>query len=296
MSQPRLSILVTAYREQGTVGRALEALISQVDTAHDELFLICPDDPTALVGSQYPQVMVLRDPGRGKPAALNLGFQHARGEIVVMTDGDVWIEQGALSALLAPFSGPSVGAVSGRPVSISLRDTMLGYWSHVLTDAGAHIERSIRDRRGEFLVCSGYLYAVRAALIEPIPEDALAEDAVISHSIAEKGFRVRYTQDSRVFVRYPSTYHDWLTQKVRSAGGYAQPVIAHSRFQMRSFRREAAAGPLRALAYARNLKEIGWTILLAAARLHLWLLILWRVRIQHQSLARLWQRVESTKS
>jgi len=296
MSQPRLSILVTAYREPATVGRALDALIGQVDAAQSEVFLICPDEPTAQVGARYPQVTVLRDAGRGKPAALNLGFEHARGEIVVMTDGDVWIEEGALAALLKPFDDPRVGAVSGRPVSISPRDTMLGYWSHVLTDAGAHAERSLRDARGEFLVCSGYLYAVRAALIDPIPEDALAEDAVVSHSIAEQGFCVRYTQDSRVFVRYPATYRDWLIQKVRSAGGYAQPVIAHSRFQMRSFRREATAGPLRALSYACNAREIVWTILLAAARLHLWLLVFWRVRIHRQPLARLWQRVETTKS
>jgi len=295
MSPPQLSILVTAYREPLTVGRALEALISQLD-AGSEVFLICPDEPTARVGARYPQVTVLRDAGHGKPAALNLGFQHAQGEIMVMTDGDVWVEQGAIAELLKPFNDPQVGAVSGRPVSVSPRDTMLGYWSHVLTDAGAHIERSIRDSRGEFLVCSGYLYAVRAALVDPIPEEALAEDAVISHSIAEKEFRVRYTQNSRVFVRYPTTYHDWLTQKVRSAGGYAQPIIARSRFQMRSFRREAAAGPLRALTYARNIREIAWTILLAAARLHLWLLVFWRVRVQRKPLAELWQRVETTKS
>jgi cellulose synthase/poly-beta-1,6-N-acetylglucosamine synthase-like glycosyltransferase len=295
MSQSSLSILVTAYREPGTIGRALEALIAQVDAASTEILLICPDDPTAQAAARYPQVIVLRDAGRGKPAALNLGFQHARGEIIVMTDGDVWVEQGAIAALLKPFDDPRVGAVSGRPVSVSPRDTLLGYWSHVLTDAGAHAERSIRDSRAEFLVCSGYLYAVRAALVDPIPEEALAEDAVISHSIAEKGFRVRYTQNSRVFVRYPATYRDWLTQKVRSTGGYAQPVIARSRFQMRSFRREAATGPLRALHYARNIREVAWTILLAAARLHLWLLVFWRVRVQRRPLAELWQRVETTK-
>lgn len=295
-SEPRISILVTAFREPGTVGRALEALIRQVDSAETEIILVCPDDATVQVGSHYPGVTVLRDPAQGKPAALNLGFLHAHGEIIVMTDGDVWVEQGALAALLEPFADPTVGAVSGRPISTSPRDTMLGYWSHVLTDAGAHAERSLRDARGEFMVCSGYLYAVRAGLLDPIPEEALSEDAVISHSIAEKGFRVRYTQNSRVFVRYPDTYRDWLIQKVRSAGGYTQPVIAHSRFQMRSFRREATAGPLRALAYAQNLRELAWTILLAGARLHLWLLVLWRVRIRHQPLAQLWQRVESTKS
>lgn len=295
MSQPRISIMVTAYREPLTIGRALEALIGQVSPPDGEIIVICPDDETAEAAAKYAGVRILRDPARGKPAALNLGFQHVQGEIVVMTDGDVWVEQRALAELLKPFNDPQVGAVSGRPVSVSPRDTMLGYWSHLLTDAGAHAERALRDARGEFMVCTGYLYAVRAKLLKQIPEDALAEDAVVSHSIAEQGFRVRYTQNSRVFVRYPVTYRDWLIQKVRSTGGYAQPVIAQSRFQMRSFRHEATAGPLRALGYARTPRELLWTVLLAAARLHLWLLVLWRVRIRRRPLSELWQRVESTK-
>jgi cellulose synthase/poly-beta-1,6-N-acetylglucosamine synthase-like glycosyltransferase len=144
-------------------------------------------------------------------------------------------------------------------------------------------------------VCSGYLYAIRAGLIDTIPEDALAEDAVISHRIAEWGHVIRYAPDATVLVRYPTTYRDWLRQKVRSAGGYAQPFIAHSPLRMRSFRDEAASGLWRALRYARNLREFFWTLLLIGARLHLWLLILWLVRLRRRPLGELWQRVESTK-
>jgi cellulose synthase/poly-beta-1,6-N-acetylglucosamine synthase-like glycosyltransferase len=295
MTKPRLSILVTAFREAASVSRALEALIPQASGPDDEIVVICPDDETAAAASTHSQVTVLRDPGHGKPAALNLGFQHAQGDIIVMTDGDVWVEPGALAALVEPFSDPNVGAVSGRPVSVSLRETMLGYWSHLLTDAGADVERAGRDRRREFMVCSGYLYAVRSGLVKPIPEEALAEDAVVSHAVAEQGYRVRYAPQARVNVLYPDNYRDWLLQKVRSTGGYAQPIIARSRFQMRSFWHEATSGPWRALTYARSLHELVWTLALAAARLHLWLLVFWRVRIRRQPLKELWQRVESTK-
>jgi cellulose synthase/poly-beta-1,6-N-acetylglucosamine synthase-like glycosyltransferase len=257
--------------------------------------VICPDDETAQAASQFETVQVLRDPGRGKPAALNLGLSHARGEIAVLTDGDVTVSPDALLPLLAPFANERVGAVSGRPVATSPRSTMLGYWSHLLTDAGAHTERCKRDAAGQFFVCSGYLFAFRRRLIETIPEDALAEDAVISHLIGEQGYAIRYAPEARVFVKYPETYRDWLKQKVRSAGGYAQPYIAASPLQMRSFRHEALAGTGRALRYPRSLREFLWTLALFAARLHLWVLIFWRVRVRHIPLERLWQRVESTK-
>jgi cellulose synthase/poly-beta-1,6-N-acetylglucosamine synthase-like glycosyltransferase len=292
---PAISILLTAYREAATVGVALEALLLQAEDLGAEVIVVCPDEETARAAASYPGVRVLRDPGRGKPAALNLGLGEAGGEIVVMTDGDVYVGPDALAALLAPFGDPQTGAVSGRPISISPRDTVLGYWSHLLTEAGAHAERQMRDAVGRFLVCSGYLYAIRAGLVERIPEDALAEDAVVSHLIGGQGYRVRYAPGAEVFVKYPQTYADWLAQKVRSAGGYAQPVIVRSPLRMRSFRHEAVTGTWRAIRYARGPRELVWTLALMVARLHLWMLILWRVRVRRRPLGELWKRVESTK-
>lgn len=293
---PTLSILLTAYREAQTIGRAIEAIISQVNPQEAELIVICPDDDTAQAARRaYADVRILHDPGQGKPAALNLGLSQARGEIIVMTDGDVYIGPGALKPLLQAFKDPSTGAVSGRPVSASPRSTVLGYWSHLLTDAGAHNERLQRDQAGEFLVCSGYLYAIRAGLVDRIPEDALAEDAVISHLIGQQGCHIRYAPEAEVFVKYPSTYADWLAQKVRSAGGYAQPIITQSPLRMRSFRHEVLAGTWRALRYANTPRELLWTLALMGARLHLWALIFWRVRIRRMPLDKLWKRVESTK-
>jgi cellulose synthase/poly-beta-1,6-N-acetylglucosamine synthase-like glycosyltransferase len=295
MTSPAISILITAYREPTTIGRAIEALQPQLDGLTAEMIVICPDDETADAAAAYRDVTVLRDPGQGKPAALNLGLDKARGQIIVMTDGDVYTGPDALAALLAPFDDPNTGATSGRPISLSPRDTMLGYWSHLLTDAGAHTERLLREQRGAFLVCSGYLYAIRPELIDAIPEDALAEDAVVSHLIGEKGYRTRYAPEATVFVKYPTTYRDWLTQRVRSAGGYAQPIIARSPLRMRSFWYEVKAGTGRTLAYARSLREFIWTLALMAARLHLWLLVFWNVRLHARPLLDLWKRVESTK-
>lgn len=293
MNEPTVSILVTAYHEATTIGRALEALLPQAHGA--EVIVICPDEETAQAAAAYAGVTVLRDAGRGKPAALNMGLQQAKGKIIVLTDGDVVVGEKALAALLAPFRDPQVGAVSGRPVSLSPRGTMLGYWSHLLTEAGAHAERLKRDARGQFFVCSGYLYAIRAGLVQHISEDVLAEDAVISHQIGEQGYRIRYAPQAEVFVKYPTTYRDWLKQRVRSAGGYAQPIIARSPLRMRSFWHEVIAGTWRALRYPRTPREFLWTLALFAARVHLWLLIFWRVRVRRESLHRLWQRVESTK-
>ncbi|HDQ72832.1 MAG TPA: glycosyltransferase [Chloroflexi bacterium] len=292
-----LSIIITAFRESETVGRAIEAFLPQLP-AEAEILVVSPDPETILVvdeyAARYPLVRHVADPQRGKPTALNVGLQVAQGDIVVFSDGDVTVAEDALAHLLAPFDDPQTGAVSSHPLSISPRDTVLGYWSHLLT-SGIHQIRQIRDLEGAFIVCSGYLFAIRRALIEHVPEDALAEDGVISHLIAQQGYRIRYAPEAHVLVKYPTTYRDWLRQKVRSAGGYAQDHIRKSPFRMRSAWQEMWHGSRIALRYPRHPRELMWTLLLFAARLHLWALVFLNVRLLRRPLKSLWQRVETTK-
>jgi cellulose synthase/poly-beta-1,6-N-acetylglucosamine synthase-like glycosyltransferase len=318
-SRAPVSVILTAAHEESTIGRALEALLPQL-SGGDELLVVCPDTATAAAVAAYtpaqangqrdrqdaqaPAPRVLRDEGRGKPAALNLAMAAARHDLVVLTDGDVTVGPGALASLLAPFGDPRVGATTGHPLPTDSRASMLGYWAHLLTEAGAHARRLERDRAGGYLECSGYLYAVKRGLLDPLPEDALAEDGMISRMVWGRGALIRYASNAAVFVKYPSTYRDWLSQKVRSAGGYAQRYTApppartrpaRSAARGRSFWEEVRTGAARAWRYPRTARERWWTVLLFAARLHVWLLILWRVRIARLPHTTLWRRVETTK-
>lgn len=298
---PRLSVIITAFREPETVGPAIEAFLLQLPE-DAEVLVVCPDPQTISVVDQYaarhPIVRHVADPQRGKPTAVNAGLEAAQGDFVILTDGDVRVDNDALEPLLAPFDDPNVGAVSGHPVSISPRSTMLGYWSHLLTDA-IHRLRLARDQatqagKPRFLLCSGYLFAFRSKLIDNVPEDALAEDAVISHRIARQGARIRYAPEAYVYVRYPTTYSDWLRQKVRSAGGYAQSYVRQSPYRMRSAWLEARNAWI-ALQYPSTFQEFLWTLLLFAARLHVWSVVLIKVRLLKRPFNAIWQRVESTK-
>lgn len=299
---PTLSVIITAFREAETIGRAIEAFLVQLPK-EAELLVVCPDPETTAVVDSYaersPAVAHVADPQRGKPTAVNAGLEAANGDIVVLSDGDVLVAEGALKPLLAPFADPQVGAVTGHPISVNSRDNQLGYWSHLLTDA-IHRMRLARDQRDRFLLCSGYLFAFRHSLIPEVPGDALAEDAVVSHRIAQQTCSsgpcgIRYAPDAHVYVRYPTTYSDWLRQKVRSAGGYAQEYVRESPIRMRSAWLELKTGARMALGYPQNPQEFLWTLLLFAARLHLWILVLIKVRLLKRPLDTLWKRVESTK-
>ena len=256
-----ISIIITAYKETKTIGKAITAFIDNKIKQDYEILAVCPDEDTTKVikyyERKYKNVKHIKDQGIGKPAALNNAFKLARGNILILSDGDVYVSNNAVNELLTILKQEKTGAVTGRPVSISPRTTMLGYWSHLLTDAGAHLTRLERGRKGKFIVASGYLFAMKR-LFDRIPEDALADDAVMSHMIWQKGYRIGYAENALVYVKYPETFNDWILQKKRSTGGYKQikEIFGNKVPRMRSFKNEIIYGTWKALTYPKSPPEV----------------------------------------
>lgn len=294
-----ISILITAYKESATIGKAIECFVNEKLKDY-EILVAAPDDETLTIVNKYAKkhhtVKSFKDSGAGKPTALNLLLQYAKGDILILTDGDVYIKEGSAIKLIKMFDDKKIGAVSSRPISVSDRNTMLGYWSHLLTDAGAHLTREKRAMKGKFIVCTGYLYAIRN-VIDKVPEDALADDAVISYMIWNKGYKIGYASAAEVYVKYPTTFKDWMLQKTRSAGGYTQlKKYFGSNFpRMRNFGREVFFGGYKALSYVRSAKEFYWTMMLFFARAYLWLNIFVKLKILGNGFNETWKRIESTK-
>ncbi len=294
-----ISILITAAHEAETIGKALDAILKNKLRESYEILVIAPDAATRDAASMYAQkrkiIRVFQDHGTGKPAALNLLFAKARGRILILTDGDVVVAPDALHSLLRALHDPHVGAVSGRPIAINARSTMLGYWARLLTDVGGHETREKLVRKKRFIVCSGYLMAIRKGIVRKIPENALADDAVITNMISSKEHTIAYAPEAEVYVTYPTTFRDWVRQKRRSAGGYVQlRQLLKKKDKMRSFFTESL-GFFRIFHYPKTTREVYWTVLLVFARLYLWLLIFYDMKVRQKGLKELWLRVESTK-
>jgi len=313
-----ISVIITTYKEPKTLPKAINSILNQIPKSMGEemeIIVVGPDRQTKSVvqkfSSHYSFIKYIQDRGEGKPAALNLAFKKSKGDIIVSTDGDVIISSSAIKNLIHPFKDKDVGATSGHPISINERDTILGYWSHFLTNA-AHQMRIKRD----IWPCSGYLYAFRN-IIREIPTNALSEDGLISQMIRNKGYLIKYCPKAKVYVKYPNNFKDWLKQKVRSVGGYWQKfqiqnpclpagmaksettpkfkILISKIKKMRSFRQEVLDGIKLFFAYPKSIKEFFWTILLYLMRIYLWLTIFWKIRIRKEKFKTIWKRIESTK-
>lgn len=293
-----ISIIITAYKEERTIGRAIESILKNKLPQYYEILVTSPDEDTLNIARQYSKknkkVKAVKDLGEGKPAALNLVFNKAKGDILILTDGDVYVSDNAIEPIIKKFNNPQVGAVTGRPISLESREKILGFWSHLLSDT-AHKIRLKRIREGKMIVCSGYLYAFRKNLIKEIPKEALSEDAVISHMIYDLKYKIDYSPESEVYISYPKNFKDWIKQKKRSAGGYNQlNYMVKDKERMRSFSKESA-GIFIVLSYPKKIKEFFYTILLIIARIYLWMLIFIDINLRKKELKKIWVRIESTK-
>ncbi|MBL7053694.1 glycosyltransferase [Patescibacteria group bacterium] len=292
-----ISIIITTCREEGTLLKAIDEILrSRLDKNYKiEILVIGPDKQTAKIvtklSQRYKYIKYLKDKAEGKPAALNLAFKKAKGDILILTDGDVYIDNKGLESLIRPFKDKKIGAITGRPVSLNSRKQMLGYWSHFLTHA-AHKWRMTKTN----FPCSGYLYSFRN-IISQIPKNVLAEDGLITQIIKSKGYNISYSPKSIVYVKYPDNFKDWMKQKLRSTGGYKQKFIqtTNHKLKTRTFWQEIKDGVILFLFFPKTIKEFLWTFVLFLARIYLWFLIFLKIKIFQPKLAKIWQRVESTK-
>jgi len=102
-----ISIIITAYKESATIGKAIDSMLNQELKDNFEIMVVCPDKETSDVVKGYEKrfdnIIYLKDPGLGKPHALNLAFKESKGDILVLSDGDVFVGKGALKELLTAF-------------------------------------------------------------------------------------------------------------------------------------------------------------------------------------------------
>lgn len=293
-----LSIIITSFREPN-VDFAIRAIVEQDIPEDYELIVAAPDAETKAVAEKFAekhsQIRCFKDPGKGKSFALNLLFKEAKGRILIFTDGDVVVGKDAIKNLLRHFSDEKVGVVSGRPVSSNRKDNMLGFWSHLLLDAGAHSIRKEMFESGKFLEASGYLFGMRAGVISEIPLD-VAEDAIIPYLFWRKGFKLAYAEDAPVYVKNPNSFSDFVKQRVRTAKAHETLTRHLPDFpRVKSFKNEIFMGWHRALSYPKNLKEFAWTLALFPARLYIWMKVFAETKIKGKQYADNWEKVESTK-
>ena len=288
------SVIITAFNESKTIGRAIEAFLKQRKFI-SEIIVVAPDKATLNVAEKYKQkfsnINLIKDRGNGKPEALNLAVKKSNSEILILSDGDVFISDKSVIALMSLIQKKGIGCVTGRPISTNARDNIFGFWSNILTE-NFHEIRKINSIKNKPFIASGYLYAIKKNLMPKIPKNILADDAYVSSHVLSEGNKIAYSEQAKVFVNYPTNLRDWISQKKRTAGRIYQNNSIKEKLNELFIEMFMAMKSIRKI---NSFKEFIWFTALCIMRGYIWFRVIFDVRLWRRDFNKVWQRVESTK-
>ncbi|MFX0203264.1 MAG: glycosyltransferase family 2 protein [Candidatus Hodarchaeota archaeon] len=148
---------------------------------------------------------------KGKPHAINLAVNRAKGEFLVFTDARQRFEPNAIKELIANFSDPDVGCVSGElnfhdNSDTTIKGEMGFYWS--FEKRIRKMESSIHSVPG----ATGAIYAIRRSLFHTLPERTLLDDVFIPMKIVLEGYRALFDGQA---IAYDTISKDFTQEKKR---------------------------------------------------------------------------------
>jgi cellulose synthase/poly-beta-1,6-N-acetylglucosamine synthase-like glycosyltransferase len=293
---PSVTLLISAYNECAVIAQKLANSIN-LDYPSELLQVIvisdCSDDGTDEIVKSFASKgvqLVRQAERRGKSSGLNLGFQEAKGDILIFSDANALYQPDAVRWLVSHFCDSTIGYVVGNARYLDGEDRVSSadseglYWK---------IESWLKERESNFgsvVGGDGALYAIRRELYEQLrPTDindllhplqiivkgyrGVYEPAAICHETAGDSFRKEFRRKIRIVSRsfnavrraWPvllpwNQFRHWVSLVSHKILRWAAPLflalLAVSSLLLRSNLFYRVAAGLQLLFYA--LAFIGW--------------------------------------
>jgi cellulose synthase/poly-beta-1,6-N-acetylglucosamine synthase-like glycosyltransferase len=220
-----ITVGLPAYDEEKCVAATIASILRQI-SEDDEVLVVDngSHDNTAQEIKRMQKTdarlrLLTIKKNNGKSPALNLIIKNAKSHIVVQTDADVVLEDGAIRKLVRHFKDPKIGGVSGHPVPIIPKNNLFYDWTAMSYRKAGEL-REAESKAGTFWHMSGYLLAFRKKALKQVPFAKGAVDAWMGKIIKYNGYKMVYEPEARVLVKAPLNVRDFVRQKARVRAGY----------------------------------------------------------------------------
>ncbi len=227
VEMPEITLVIAAYNEEEVVDEKMQnchELIYPNNKLHICWVTDGSNDATNERLSAYPDCTVLFQPERqGKTAALNRAVPLINTPLVAFTDANTLLNPEAIVEMVKRFFDPKVGCVAGekRIRQQEKGDATAGeglYWKY------ESFLKSLDDELHTAVGAAGELFAIRRELFEPMPNDTLLDDFILSMRIASKGYKIAYCQTAYALEEPSSDIHEEEKRKVRISAGGLQSI------------------------------------------------------------------------
>jgi cellulose synthase/poly-beta-1,6-N-acetylglucosamine synthase-like glycosyltransferase len=157
-------------------------------------------------------------------SGVNLGFEQAEGEIVVLSDASPHYEANALNMLVRCFSDPSVGVVVGK---LALWDAE----NSVAKSAGLYWKyeamlRKWESQTGSTVAVHGNMFAIRREAFRTLTESTINDEFSLAMEAIRQGFRVIYEPEAISYDDASNSMKDEFNRRVRINAGRYQAMFS----------------------------------------------------------------------
>ncbi len=234
---PRVAVLIPAYNEESVIVRTIRSVLN---SDYKNLRVIVIDDGSCdrtaeVAAAAYAQdvavgrVQVLTKRNEGKAAALNYALDRMDEEVYVGIDADTVIAPDAISKLIPHFEDPTIGAIAGN-AKVGNRVNLWTRWQALEYITSQNFERRALNLFHVITVVPGAIGAWRTAPVKGAggyPVNTVAEDADLTMSLLEQGWKVDYEDRALAFTEAPIDAKGLMRQRFRWSFGTLQAVWKH---------------------------------------------------------------------
>jgi hyaluronan synthase len=286
---PFLTVVIPAYNEGPMVAQSIDS-VAAARYPRERLEIFVVDDGSrddtwkhiSAAAERYPGLVTTLQFGknRGKRAALEAGFRHARGTVVVTIDSDSVIEADTLLAMAGPFQDPKVGAVAGRVTVYNRDGGLIPSMLKVRYALSFDYLRAVQSTYGTVYCCPGALAAYRTSVVREVLEDwvkqtflgapcTYGEDRSMTNYILSRGYDTVYQRAAIVHTIVPITYMKLCKMFLRWDRSYVREEI---RFAWIVWKRPPGARLIAVVdAFITNLRyPMSWATLVLLVSLIIW--------------------------
>jgi poly-beta-1,6-N-acetyl-D-glucosamine synthase len=225
---PSCTLIVAAFNEQDFIEEKINNTLALNYPPGKLQMIFVTDgstDRTPEIVARYQQIHLMHSSDRkGKIAAVHRVMDCVDTDLVVFTDANTFLNADALFHLCKHYADEGIGGVAGekKVYADEHADATAGegiYWKY---------ESKLKEWDSELhtvVGAAGELFSIRRSLYQPVPQESILDDFMISMRIAEKGYRIRY--EPKAFAQETSSANigEELKRKVRIGAGGIQSVI-----------------------------------------------------------------------
>lgn len=231
-----LSIIIPCYNEGKTIEKTVKSVLDAGYKNLKKVIVVddCSKDNSyeiiKALAKKYPKVMAVQTPKNTGRAAgsKNYGAKFADTELIGFTDGDSFIEKGAINNMVGFFNDKRVGSVTSS-IFVYNRNNFLERVQSVEYKI-IKFSRKLLEFIDSIYVTPGPLGIFRKSAFDEIDgfdEKNLTEDIEITWHLQANGYKVRMAVPAKAYTVAPSKFKVWLKQRERWNLGGLQTIIKY---------------------------------------------------------------------